>query len=90
MGGRDGTEHDNCPQSLPKAQLKVLVERGGGVTHLRLILGEMQATQLLHPHVGVPQLCHVVAQGQDAVGTMRKGYATPEHSPCPVRPPPDL
>lgn len=53
------------------------------MTCLRLILGEMQATQLLHPHVGVPQLCHVVAQGQDAVGTMMKGYTTPEHSPLP-------
>lgn len=48
--------------------------------YLRLILGEMQPPQLLHPHVGVPQLCHVVAQGQDAVGATRKGCGTPEHS----------
>lgn len=26
----------------------------------------MQAAQLLHPHIGMPQLCHVVTQGQDA------------------------
>lgn len=83
--------HDNCPQNLPKPQLDVLAERGGGATCLRLILGEMQAAQLLHPHVGVPQLRHVVAQGQDAVGTMRKGFATPLHSPPnPVTPPPGL
>jgi len=75
--GQDTT----IPQSLPQPQLRVPVEREGAVTCLRLILGEMQAAQLLHPHVGVPQLGHIVAQGQDAAGTMRNSYASPEQSP---------
>lgn len=54
---------------------------GRGETCLRLILGEMEAAQLLHPHVGVPQLCHVVAQGQDTVGTMKNSHITPECPP---------
>lgn len=57
--------------------------RGEGfVPCLRLILGEMQAAQLLHPHVGVTQLCHVVTQGDDAVETMRKGHIKPGRVCC--------
>lgn len=57
-------------------------EGEGFVPCLRLILGEMQAAQLLHPHVGVSQLCHVVTQGQDAVGTTRKGHIKPGRICC--------
>lgn len=70
--------------NLPKRQLHLLVERRGDVTCLWLILGEMQAAQLLHPHVGVPQLRHVVTQGHDAVETTRKGCVTPECSLAPT------
>lgn len=54
------------------------------MTCLRLILGEMQAAQLLHPHVGVPQLCHVVAQGQDAVVDDEEGLRHPKAFPPPA------
>lgn len=54
------------------------------MTCLRLILGEMQAAQLLHPHIGVPQLRHVVTQGHDAVETTTKGCVTPERSLAPT------
>uniref|UniRef100_A0A2D4LYX0 Uncharacterized protein n=1 Tax=Micrurus spixii TaxID=129469 RepID=A0A2D4LYX0_9SAUR len=36
------------------------------LTYLGLVLREVQASQLLHPHVWVAQFEHIVIQGQDA------------------------
>lgn len=71
----NGTGH-NCPPNPP---LSPAWWGEGAETCLGLVLGEVQAAQLLHPHVRVAQFCHVVTQGQDAVGTRRKGYTSPQH-----------